>query len=68
MSEPLRRIVRRRDLGPTGLNLGCGRTIIRWVESGRFPAPDLFLPGREMAWFRESVDRWLAEQSKAAKR
>jgi hypothetical protein len=56
----LRPIVRRRDLGPRGMNLGSPRTIARWEEQGILPKRDLVLPGGEPAWYRDRLEAALS--------
>lgn len=59
MSLPYGPIYKSRDLGPKGLNLGCNRTIRRFVAEGRLPPPDLRMPNGEDAWFQENIHRVL---------
>ena len=39
------------------------RTVQRWVRDGEFPRP-IKLPGGQVRWQREAVDRWLAQRAR----
>jgi predicted DNA-binding transcriptional regulator AlpA len=34
------------------------KTIYRWQRDGRFPPPDLILPGGRKVWFRRTLTAW----------
>ncbi len=55
-----RRILKKRDLGARGRNYCHPATLERWIATGRFPPPDLRLPGNEKAWYQSTVDAWEA--------
>lgn len=66
MSSELRRIVKRREFGPRGMNIASSRTIARWEQKGIFPKRDFTLPGGEPAWYRDRVEQWLETQRVAS--
>jgi predicted DNA-binding transcriptional regulator AlpA len=42
------------------------RTLRRWISAGRFPQADMRIGGKVRMWKRETVERWIEEQSAAA--
>jgi predicted DNA-binding transcriptional regulator AlpA len=43
-----------------------GRTLARWVSSGRFPRADISIGGKARFWKRETVEAWITERAAGA--
>jgi predicted DNA-binding transcriptional regulator AlpA len=53
----------RRHYVPAG-----GRTLHRWISSGRFPRPDISIGAKVRYWKRETVEAWIDNHTKGGTR
>ena len=40
------------------------RTLYRWISAGQFPKPDVAIGGKVRWWKRDTIEAWIAEQSR----